>query len=268
MVTDPENFEQLKSIIIKLGIFECNRYSDSFIQRRIEVRLRSTGLFNYVNYIKLLNQSNDERAKLGNEFTIHVTNFFRDTSMWSLLKEKIIPLIVSSKKNGESIQVWSAGCSSGEEPLSIAISFVEALGANLDKYNLSILATDLDKDTVTKAQAAAYELEQFKEMPPEYIDRYFNKIDSKYVAKPTILKYIKYRVLDVFGEKSKNLDIIFCRNTVIYFSIDAKSKLYLDFYTSLKNNSFFIMGKTEVLQGPARDLFQIYDNHERVYVKE
>lgn len=272
-VKDLRNYENLKKTIIEFVGFDCSQYTDPFLMRRIEVRLRATGIRSYREYSRVLRKSEEERKKLNKELTIHTTNFFRDKSLWEVLIKEAIPTLAGIKKENRSktINVWSAGCSSGEEPLSIAICFYEALGKDLEGFNIKILATDRDKETIQRAQEAVYGKEQFREMPAGFKEKYFEKIDEEgfYVPKPIIKSSITYKVGDIILPiKPRNMDIIFCRNTVIYFDLKTKLELYDDFFRCLNKNGFFIMGKTEVLLGTTRECFQMFNEKERIYVKE
>ncbi|MBN2458028.1 protein-glutamate O-methyltransferase CheR [Candidatus Woesearchaeota archaeon] len=269
---DIQNFIKLKEIITKHVGFQCAHYSDSFIARRVSTRLYTTHIDNYGDYGKLLEDNPEERELLNKELTINVTNFFRDATMWQVFRDQIIPIVANlkKKKGQKSIRVWSAGCSSGEEAISIAISFFEALGESFCGFRVAIVCTDINPSVIELAKQGLYEEQRFFETEPLYKERYFEKVDHEiYKAKNEVMDLIQFNVGDILTDpKPANIDIIFCRNTVIYFSLVAKSKLYEEFYSCLNSDGFFIMGKTEVLQGPARDKFQIFDPRERVYVKE
>ena len=279
---DAENWDLLKRMIKKLLGFDPSSYTNSFMQRRVLVRLHALKIATYKEYISILKDSRHEQELLLKELTIHVTNFFRDQSMWIELKDKVIPLILGEKHSSgaNSINLWSAGCSSGEEPLSLAICFLEALGEDLKGFKLMILATDCDAETIRRAKLAEYDEMQFKEMPKGYMEKYFSKkdVDVKigsntlstvvYTPKPFLKSMITYEQDDILSRKKfRNLDLIMCRNTVIYFDIETKTRLYDTFYDCLVHNGFLILGKTEILQGPIRDRFQMYDLHERIHVK-
>jgi len=267
-IKDKELFDKVKKTISNLVGFDCSQYSDTFVARRVEVRLRANSMDSLGDYNALLQKSEDERKSLSKELSIHVTNFFRDKEMWLVFKDEVIPTLARLKqeKKLSRVTVWSAGCSSGEEPLSIAICFLEA---GIQRLTVNIVATDIDPATVERAKNAEYEEQQFREADPKLKDRYFSDAgDGLFKANPELLRMIQYKAADIHAFRPANIDIIFCRNTVIYFSLTAKSKLYGDFYDCLNAGGFFIMGKTEVLQGPARDKFQIFDPKERVYFKE
>ena len=202
-VKDIQNFYMLKNTITCLIDFDCHKYTDTFIMRRIEVRLSANKLDSYLSYITLLKTDKDERERLNKELTIHTTNFFRDIAFWNVFIKEVIPIIISLKRGKEEkkIRVWSAGCSTGEEPLSIAISFNEALRMNIEKLEVEITATDIDNDTINAAKQGVYNEQQFREMPPRYKEKYFEKVDEEgfYVPKSNIKDMITYRKGDGFS---------------------------------------------------------------------
>lgn len=270
-VKDPKYLELIKTRVTRLLKFDCSQYTDNFLKRRFEVRLRKNNIDTYFNYLKLLEDSKNEQAALKKELTIHVTHFFRDKEFWQVFKDSIIPKLIEHKKStgARSIKIWSAGCSSGEEPLSIAICFNEKLRNEINEFKITISGTDYDQEIIAKARQAYYDEHQFNETDRNIKQRYFTKTgDNRYHANSTIQSMINYGVGDILKDAMpRNTDIIFCRNTVIYFNAEAKSGLYVKFYDILNNGGFFIMGKTEFLNGPAREVFCIENSRERIYHK-
>lgn len=265
MASDPENLDLLKHTIGRLLSFDCSQYSDSFLSRRIEIRLRALGIEEYSEYQKRLFSDAAEPARLARELTIHVTNFFRDKSVWEMLLSKAIPELMKTQAE-DTIRVWSAGCSTGEEPLSAAITFFEALGPDLLGYRLRIRATDREEATIAEAKKALYEEACFREVPESLRDRYFEREGSLFRPREDIRNSITYESADIF-KSNGTCDLILCRNTVIYFSQPAKEALYLAFHSSLRPGGILVIGKTETLVGPAQNLFRVFDLRERIYFK-
>lgn len=269
LATDEQNFGKMKSCISKSLNFDCKDYTDSFITRRVEVRLRANRLEKYEDYCKLLENNLEEQKKLEKELTIHTTNFYRDASLYDYLKNDLFKTIASKKAFNKTINVWSAGSSTGEEALTIAICFYEALGQDLNGYKIKIIGTDRDLATVQKAREAKYNIAQFRELPSDLLNKYFIKNEEDYEAKNNIKSLTEFRVGNILdSNKPRGMDIIFCRNTVIYFDSETKSKLYDEIYNLLSNGSYFILGKTEILIGPAREKFKLFNMNERIYIKE
>jgi len=263
--SDPENLPLLLRTIESTTGFDCVNYSTSFLSRRIGVRLRAVKATTFTSYAQLLRVSPEECDRLKREFTIHTTGFFRDLTFWRILEQRVLPQLLS-KKHG-MLRIWSAGCSTGEEPLSLAIACAE-VGTDLGR--VSILATDLDRETIARARTASYEEQQFREMPSDYKAKYFApQQNDTFSPDPALLRLITYEQGDIIStHRRTGFDLILCRNTVIYFDAETKRELYLTFADCLVPDGFLVIGKTEILQGPAHDLFKIFDSKERIYQKK
>ncbi len=270
-VKDEGNWEYLKKSIKDLGVFESHNYSDSFLKRRIEGRIRVSKLDTYSSYIRLLKRSSEERVKLKNDLTINVTHFFRDKSLYELLRKTVFPKLINDKheKGERNIRIWSAGCSSGEEAYSVAILFKEILGEKLGLFDIDILGTDIDAKIVKRAKEGVYEKNQLRETDEDYVLKYFEERGDLYVIKNNIKNLVRFEEGDILSENNpRGLDIIFCRNTVIYFDESVKKDLYVDIHDLLNSGGLFILGKTEILVGPARETFKVLNSVERIYLKK
>ncbi|MBN2110994.1 MAG: protein-glutamate O-methyltransferase CheR [Methanosarcinaceae archaeon] len=264
------DFALLKSIIkTRLG-FNCEYYKNSHFRRRIDVRLRATGSKSFGEYVQLLEKDPDECAVLLETLTVNVTNFFRNSEVYDIIEKEVLPSVIRSKGTGlnRSIKVWSAGCSIGVEAYSIAMLFHHILGNNIEKYNIIITGTDIDKASLLHARNGIYTDTEMKDVRPAFINRYFVREGNRYHINDELKKMTRFRSHDMIsGPRMNGFDVIFCRNVTIYFEKELQEKLYMDFYNGLNDNGFFVMGKTETLIGPSKDLFNAYDAKERIYSK-
>ncbi|HEY9247096.1 MAG TPA: protein-glutamate O-methyltransferase CheR [Candidatus Methanoperedens sp.] len=266
---DEKEFSDLKAIIKKKIAFNCDQYKQAHLKRRLAVRLRATKSNSYRNYAEILLVNGEEQQKLKDTLTVNVTELFRNPETYEIFGERALPEIVKSKTADKTIKIWSAGCSNGEEPYSIAIMLFEYLGGLAKRYSISILGTDIDEDSLGKAQKGIFQLKQLEKMSKERLERFFNKKDDNtFQIRDDIFHVMKFRNHDMIsGPKLYGFDVIFCRNVTIYFEQELQEKLYLNFYNSLNSGGFFVMGKTETLIGPAADLFYPIDVRERIYQK-
>lgn len=267
---DENNWEPLKKLITVKTSFNCYNYTDKFLRRRVWTRMYSLNLEKYVEYHKILEFQSGEKDMLLKELTIHVTNFFRNKEAFDAFVAETVMEVMNRKSQtkNHSLKIWSAGCSTGEEPFTIAMILLEILQMRIKDFNISILGTDYSPETIEKAKIGIYEEPQLKEAPPEYIGKYFEKIEDKYAIKPEVKNLVKFEVGDILSDnKPTNMDIIFCRNTVIYFTIEQKDKLYQDFYNNLNPSGFLVLGMTESLTGPAKEKFKVFNNSYRIYQK-
>lgn len=260
-------FLKLKKTIKDLLKFESEKYTDSFIKRRISVRMRATNINNYNDYEEFFKDNKNEQEEMLKNLTIHVTEFFRDSSFWEECKNKFFKDIIKTFEKKQTINIWSAGCSSGQEAASILIIFLE-INPNL-KNRINIICTDISEEILKKAEKFEYDKTfEIRGLTSEIMNKYF--IDAGETLKlkneyKTNFKFIKH---DILKEKFiPEIDAIFLRNTVIYFSKETKDSLYEKIYEHLSNNGFFILGKTETLIGNARAKFKVYNAKERIFQK-
>ncbi len=268
-ISDEDYWNILKERISAVTGFNADQYSEKFVKRRTECRMRIKKMVSYSNYAKLLLKDKKEVEELHKILTIHVTHLFRDASMFGVLQNKVLPEIINVNKSytkNPIIRIWSAGCATGEEPISVLISILEKFGTDT-KLFFSIRGSDIDPDSIKKAKVGIYENIQFKETKGFLIRKYFEKKETSYSIKDEYKHYINYKVGDITKDTQSGLDIIMCRNTVIYFHSETKKKLYKSFFTALNPGGFLILGKTETLLGESMDSYDVYDLKERIYRK-
>ena len=266
---DEKEFTELKSIIKRKIGFNCEDYKQPHLKRRLAVRLRATESKSYKDYSQVLSKNEDEVKQLKETLTVNVTELFRNPETFDSVRNNVLPELVKQKGIIKSIKVWSAGCSNGEEPYSIAILLNEFLGSSAKRYNISIQATDIDDDSIAKAGMAIFQPKQLEKIGQERINRFFVKKDNNYQVIDEVKKLVNVKRHDLIsGPKFSGFDIIFCRNVTIYFEQKLQEILYMNFYNALNEGGFFVMGKTETLVGPATQLFKRFDLKERIYQKK
>ena len=263
-------FNLLKRKIFHDTKLDCNQYKDNYLKRRIAVRMRHYGVSTYSEYAKVLSNTYDEYSKFLDDVTVNVTHFFRDTAVFDLMEDHVFPLVIYQKikEKRNTLRIWSAGCSSGEEAYSIGILLHDLMEDKLENFTLSIHGTDIDDRCLNTAREGRYLPRQLESVPPRLLKRYFSFDGEMYTISPEIKKMTRFVKRDLFeAGKGKHFDIIFCRNVVIYFTKEQQAKLFMDFYEALNDKGFLVLGKTETLVGPARELFALFNTRERVYQK-
>ena len=267
---EDKDYDLLKSQIKSKLNFNCEYYKDSHFKRRIDVRLRATRSKSYKEYLDVLKNDREEYPILLETLTVNVTNFFRNSEVYDVVEKEVIPTVVKAKNSTRlrNIKIWSAGCSIGVEAYSISMLLHHILGRNINNYTINITGTDIDKASLIKAQKGVYTETEMKDVRPAFLKKYFVKEGNEYHIIDELKKMTRFKSHDMIsGPKMKGFDIIFCRNVTIYFEKELQEMLYHGFYDGLNNDGFFIMGKTETLIGPAKDLFTPYNSKERIYVK-
>ncbi len=219
--------------------------------------------------MKILDSDTLEYNKLMDCLTINVTQFFRDPATFEALEKAVLPQLVSDKQNrkGKVIRMWSAGCASGEEPFSIAILLNEVLRNERYDIIVSIYATDIDEKILKKAEMGEYDDLSMEKVKREYIDRYFT-YSGRYKVKDEIKRSVRFKRHDLISEKAlTQLDLILCRNVLIYFSRNLQEKLFAQFHQGLNKGGYLVIGKTETLAMEAMKMFKAVDVRERIYQK-
>jgi len=241
------------------------------VERRIASRLHATGCSSVLNYVRLLKRDKKEVSKLYNALTINVSSFFRNKEVFDFLKEHIFPEIVKSKiKSGENaINIWSIGCSTGEEPYSIAILIYRYLRIKLQKFHITIKAVDIDPKALDIAKSGVYPHSKLENLDPKIIRSCFNRVDERYQLLETIREMVEFRQEDIAEFKPAEMvfDLILCRNMLIYFNKEKHVKAYNYFLRHLHTGGYLILGKAEVMFFPKENHFNHVSIKNRVYQK-
>ncbi len=265
---DEREFADLKSLIKKKMGFNCDDYKQAHLKRRLAVRLRATRSKSYKEYGGILMKDETESHKLKETLTINVTEFFRNHETYEAFRRAALPEMVKAKGESRIIKVWSAGCANGEELYSIAIMLFEFLGPSAKKYNIRLLGTDIDDESLEKARSGIYQPKILEKLSKERHERFFANKGTFYQIRDDIHGLANFKHHDMISDPQlRGFDIIFCRNVTIYFDQNLQEKLYLNFYNALNEKGYFVMGKTESLVGPAEELFKPVDPRERIYQK-
>ncbi len=258
-----------KKIFVSTSL-DLGQYKDTYLQRRISVRMRCCGSKDYADYSRFLDSNPTEYDQLLDDLTINVTQFFRDPIVFRAMEEDVLPLLIYEKvKQGKNdITIWSAGCSSGEEPYSIAIMVRELLGEELNNFNVNIIGSDIDDASLEAASVGKYLPRQVTNVKKEYLERYFSLEGEMYQISQDIMDMVDFRKIDLIASKPPTrFDCIFCRNVVIYFTRDMQEHLYMKFFDSMNHGGYFVMGNTETLVGEASNRFNTFKSRERIYQK-
>jgi len=253
-----------------LGV-DTNAYKDTYLLRRIKVRMRKLGISSFMEYYKLLKRDRAELENLLLTVAINVTEFFRDPIVWRILERKVLPELKRYKEEHHevTIKVWSAACSTGQEPYSIAIMFREFLGDEIRRFRVSILATDIDREALAIAIRGIYPRDVVeKSVPRHLINKYFRLEGDHYKVVPEIKRHVKFRYFNLLSpDYPRGFDMIFIRNVLIYMTREAQEQIFRRLYDSLEDHGYLVLGKTETILGEASKLFKLYDLTARVYVK-
>jgi chemotaxis protein methyltransferase CheR len=270
VLEDPE-FDALTSKISRDRGFGCSSYKEKCLRRRIAVRMRARGVHTYRDYARLLDQDAGEYDRLLDALTINVTKLFRNWDVYSAIAEKVIPTLF--RPAVPSVRVWSAGCSSGEEPYSLAVlmhSHAWATGCPGVLERTDILGTDIDRASLDRAATGTFESADFSDTPTEVRERYFDP-SPPYTIDASVKRMVRFARHDLLNEKapgtSSRFDLVTCRNVLIYFDRDTQERLFQLFYDAIVPGGYLILGKVETLLGVTRSRFSVVDGRERIFRK-
>lgn len=245
------------------------QYRERYVERRIASRLHLLGLHTYRQYAEYLDDTPDEYAKLIDTMTINVTQFFRDSTVFELFRKQIVPDILAAKsaRHQRMVRIWSAGCATGQEPYSLAMSFLAAMGGKSRDYLLSIQGTDLDRKALAFAREAVYPIEQLEHIPrPDR--KYVDVLGDTFRIRPEVAKLVRFQYLNLFEDKPIHVvDVIFCRNVFIYFTREEQERMLGQFWASLSRGGYLVLGRSERLATSMIGRFELIDGRERIYRK-
>lgn len=244
---------------------DFSNYKSPTLNRRIFRRMSITKTKTIRDYLSYLYENEYEAEILHKEFLIGVTRFFRDADAFSIIEKEIIPKIFESKDKNSTIKVWSVGCASGEEAFSIAILLNEYLENNNIDQEIKIFATDLDSDSINKANKGVFAQSIEGDIKQEYLDKYFQKEGSLYVIKSKIRKNIIFSQHNTaYDAPFNNMDLIVCRNLLIYLQSHLQQKLLSNLHYATGLNKFLFLGPSETL-GDLSSSFKVLSRKWRIY---
>ncbi|HSB06054.1 MAG TPA: CheR family methyltransferase, partial [Thermodesulfobacteriota bacterium] len=267
----PKNGDDLAKIFSLLqssaGVdFTC--YKHETLKRRILRRMALLRMEDAKDYVKHLQGNPPEVEALYHDVLINVTGFFRDPETFEALGEKVFPAITKGRSPRAPIRVWVPGCSTGEEAYSVAISLVEFLGKNVTNIPIQIFATDLSDRAIDKARAGRYPENIVRDLSPERLERFFVKADGSYQVSKSIREVCVFAKHDLTRDPPfSNLDLISCRNVLIYMGPVLQKRAMAVFHYALKPAGFLLLGKSEAI-GRFPDLFATADRKYKIYSKK
>src|SRR5215216_3031685 len=267
MATTDASFEALIEHIRSSRGFDFGGYKRPSLQRRIEKRMQMHRITSYEGYRAYLEEFPDEFVELFNTILINVTAFFRDVPAWEYLREAIVPRLVDETDEGDGIRIWSTGCASGEEAYTLAIVFAEAVGERAFADRVKIYATDVDEEALAEGRHGNYEAARLENVPRELRERYFDRVDRRYVVKPELRRGVIFGRHDVVQDPPiSRIDLLASRNTLMYFKKEAQARILANFHFALRGGGYLFLGKSEMMLARS-DLFHPMDVKRRVFQK-
>jgi chemotaxis protein methyltransferase CheR/two-component system CheB/CheR fusion protein len=262
---DAQALNKILPLIKQATGTDFSGYKEETLLRRLKKRREALKMASLEDYLAHLQQHPNELANLQHAFLVSLSSFFRDHESFQVL-EQALHHLVDRKQPGEHIRLWVAGCASGEEVYTLAIMLSEMLGTRLQDYAISILGTDLNPDAVTIAQFGCYNLSAFKEMPPILRERYFYPNGEHWQVKPELQAFCQFECCDLLQHAPmEDLDLISCRNLLIYLKASTQERLLRKFHQCLVPQGLLFLGSSESSSISGTMLFTPVDNFYRLF---
>ena len=234
------DYEYFKKEIMALTTIDLNSYKEKQMKRRIDTLIAKHKIVGYDKYVQALKGDKALFEEFVNYITINVSEFYRNPDQWKILDETVIPELIS--KFGKNLKVWSAACSTGDEPYSL----VMALSKHIPLNQIKIYATDLDKQVIAKAKTGLYAEKSIASVPEEFKKKYFTKVGPSYKIADEIKARVEFKEHNLLKDVyPTDYHLIVCRNVLIYFTEEAKDEIFRKYCKSLSRGGVLFIGSTE-----------------------
>lgn len=237
---ETDNYEKFKKDILQLAGIDLNSYKEKQMRRRINTLITKNNVKTYNDYVALIKKDKEKFDQFINFLTINVSELYRNPDQWKILEGQVFPELI--KKFGKNLKIWSAACSTGDEPYSL----VMALSRQVPLANIKIIATDIDNQVLDTARMGLYNEKSIASVPDDLKKKYFTKVGSSYQISDEIKKRVEFKKHDLLKDPyPSGCNLIVCRNVVIYFTEEAKDVIYQKFHKALQPGGVLFIGSTE-----------------------
>lgn len=264
-----EECKKVLGYIDRIKGVDLSSYRLNFVYRRLRLRMSAIKVESCSDYITFLKNHPAELDKFFDSLSINVTEFFRDPEVFETVKDILLPEIMRKKEGADSrfIRVWSAGCATGQEVYSLAILIKEKLERK-SNFLVKILGTDVDADALQKSEKGEYHTSQFRKVDKEILEKYFiADYNDICIARPVLKRMVEFKQHNLITDPPmRGMDLVFCRNVMIYLTRDQQNLLFNKFYHSLNRDGYLVIGQVETIWD--RDLFVPVDIRKRIYKKQ
>ena len=269
----PEEFRLLRDFISGWCGLWFDDSSSYFLEKRLQNRLREKQLTSFTDYYYLLlygPEREEELVKVVDVLTTNETYFFREMNQLRTFAEEIVPELVERGRHRRRLRIWSAGCSTGEEPYTLAILLLEQ--ACLADWQTEIFASDINQRVLQTARRGVYTATSFRSTEPYYRDRYFEEVDAQHTrVADRVRKLVTFGHLNLLAPEQWSIlglfDLVICRNVMIYFNLESKKKIVENFHRKIEGGGFLLLGHAESLMNVSSAFALRHFRHDMVYQK-
>src|SRR5215217_3450119 len=260
-------FEALLDFLKRSRGFDFTGYKRTSLERRFKRRMDAVGCRSYGDYLDYIEVHPEEYEDLFNTLLINVTEFFRDPEAWDHLRDDVLPALLAGKGPDEPIRIWSAGCASGQEAYTAAMVLAEHLGEDAYRERAKIYATDIDEQALNTARHAIYTHKQLAGVPEELRERYFERADQRMAFRKDLRRTVIFGRNNLVSDAPiSRLDLLICRNTLMYFTAETQGRVLRNFHFALRDDGVLMLGKSEMMISH-RDVFEPVDINRRIFRK-
>ncbi len=234
------DYEKFKKSIFSLTQIDLSSYKENQMRRRIDTLINKNKITSYDEYVSLIKQDKEKFEQFVNFLTINVSEFYRNPEQWKQLENKVIPDLI--QRFGKNLKIWSAACSTGDEPYSLVMAFSRHLPLN----QIKIIATDIDKQVIDTARRGLYNAKSIASVPDEFKRKYFTQVGASYQISKEIKSRVEFKEHNLLKDSyPSGCHLIVCRNVLIYFTEEAKEDIYKKFNQALTKDGILFIGSTE-----------------------
>ncbi len=234
------DYEGFKKKVYELTKIDLSLYKEKQMKRRIDTLIAKNDISGYEDYVKAIQKDKDLFEGFVNYLTINVSEFYRNPEQWEILDKDVFPTLI--QRYGKNLKIWSAACSTGDEPYSL----VMALSRHLPLNNIKIIATDIDKQVIAKAKMGLYNEKSIAAVPKDLKEKYFTKVGASYQISDAVKSRVEFKEHNLLKDSyPSDCNLIVCRNVMIYFTEEAKQDIYKMFNAALKSKGILFIGSTE-----------------------
>jgi two-component system CheB/CheR fusion protein len=267
-----EHLRRIFSILHNATDVDFGHYKQPTIRRRLQRRMVLHKISSIDQYIKFLTQNPDEVHSLYGDILIHVTRFFREPEAFQTLKEVVFPAMMAARQQGplrdDPLRFWTPGCASGEEPYSVAIALLEFMGDSARRVSVQIFATDISETSIDSARLGVFPQSISEDVSAERLHQFFTRVDGSYKINKQVRDMCVFARQDLTRDPPfSKLDLIVCRNVLIYLNAALQKRLMSVFHYALKPTGFLLLGEAETI-GASADLFAVADKRHRLYARK
>jgi two-component system CheB/CheR fusion protein len=264
---EDQQFDNLLSYLRQNRGFDFTGYKRPSLVRRVSKRTQMLKLDNFAEYMDYLEVHPEEFSQLFNTILINVTAFFRDPEAWAYLSGEIVTRILQERNSDEPIRVWSAGCAGGQEAYTCAMVLAEAMGLEAFRQRVKIYATDIDEEALSAARQAIYSAKDLEPVDDALTSKYFEPLNGRYIFRADLRRSVIFGRHDLVQDAPiSRLDLLICRNALMYFNSETQARILARFHFALKENGYLFLGRAELLLTHSH-LFTPLDLKTRVFAK-